>query len=62
MRFSKAKVSETITARIDEIANRFDLNPGVGWVQVEGCEIEKIVAYGEMDGLMRLADELGVEY
>lgn len=57
-RFNKTNVLIHIERRMELLQQRWGFNPDNGWAQVEGADIEKIVAYGEFNGLDELHTEL----
>jgi hypothetical protein len=56
-RFNKDNVLIHIELRMRQLEEKWGFNPNNGWSQVEGEPIEKIVAYGEYDGLDNLHSE-----
>jgi hypothetical protein len=58
IRFNKNNVLIHIEKRIAMLQERWGFNPNNGWSQVQGADIEKIVAYGEFHGLDELHTEL----
>jgi hypothetical protein len=58
IRFNKNNVLIHIEKRMAMLQERWGFNPNNGWSQVEGADIEKIVAYGEFNGLDELHTEL----
>lgn len=58
IRFNKNNVLIHIEKRMEMLQQRWGFNPNKGWSQVDGADIEKIVAYGEFNGLDELHTEL----
>lgn len=58
IRFNKNNVLIHIEKRMEMLQQRWGFNPNNGWSQVDGDDIEKIVAYGEFHGLDELHSEL----
>jgi hypothetical protein len=53
-RFNKDNVLIHIELKMKQLEEKWGFNPSNGWSQVKGESIEKIVAYGEYDGLEKL--------
>jgi hypothetical protein len=58
IRFNKDNVLIHIEKRMALLQERWGFNSNNGWSQVQGADIEKIVAYGEFNGLNELHTEL----
>ena len=58
LRFNKDNVLIHIELKMKQLEDKWGFDPEDGWAQVEGEPIEKIVAYGEYDGLETLHSEL----
>ena len=56
-RFNKDNVLIHIELRMKQLEEKWGFDPNNGWSQVDGEPIEKIVAYGEYDGLDNLHSE-----
>lgn len=56
-RFNKDNVLIHIERRMEALEKKWGFNPNTGWSQVEGSPIERVVAYGEYDGLDNLHSE-----
>jgi len=56
-RFNKDNVLIHIELRMKQLEEKWGFDPNNGWSQVDGESIEKIVAYGEYDGLDNLHSE-----
>ena len=58
IRFNKNNVLIHIERTMELLQQKWGFDPNNGWAQVEGADIEKIVAYGEFNGLDELHSEL----
>lgn len=58
IRFNKENVLIHIEKRIENLENKWGFDRNNGWSQVQGSNIEIIVAYGEFNGLIELYTEL----
>jgi len=58
IRFNKNNVLVHIEKRMAMLQQRWGFDPDNGWSQVDGADIEKVVAYGEFNGLDELHTEL----
>jgi hypothetical protein len=58
IRFNKDNVLIHIEKRMALLQERWGFDSNNGWSQVQGADIEKIVAYGEFNGLDELHTEL----
>ncbi len=56
-RFSKAVLRDNLQKEIDRIQNKYNFDTRSGTIQLEGQSIDKIIAYGRKEALIRLADE-----
>ena len=57
-RFNKNNVLVHIERRMEILQQKWGFNSNNGWAQVANANIEKIVAYGEFNGLDELHTEL----
>lgn len=57
-RFNKDNVLIHIELKMKQLEEKWGFDSNNGWGQVEGEPIEKIVAYGQYDGLEQLHSEL----
>jgi hypothetical protein len=58
VRFNKTNVLIHIERTMESLEKKWGFNPDNGWSQVEGSPIERVVAYGEYNGLDELHSEL----
>ena len=58
IRFNKNNVLIHIERTMELLQQTWGFDPNNGWAQVEGADIEKIVAYGEFNCLDELHSEL----
>lgn len=58
IRFNKENVLIHIERKLKNLEQKWNFDPDNGWAQVEGSSIERIVAYGEYNGLDKLHSEL----